>query len=451
MFCRTSNNLRRLLDLLFSGALALGLSVMAGAQENPDRSATPFRSDTLSLRIEFPSGVTEVRADYGDNGASIGRFREALSAHLGSEGAFMSGVFIRTAASPDGSTEANIRLSAERSEAVRSFVCQEFGLSPFIVYVTSDGENWSDLASLVEFLSADECPWRDEALAIIREGEDYDFDGKGVTDTRKRRLQALAGGEAWRYMKAEVFPRLRAAFGDAYFVISTPLPAAPALDVSADGQEAIRDTVWLKEYVEVEYNGKVDRRFAKRVENKSFLFSIKTNIFAVPLLNAGIEFPFSERFSVEFDFYYPFIKRNALHKDCTEMLAYDMAVRYWLPNDRKPSQARLLGHSFGIYGAGGHYDFEREWLGHQGSFFNVGFDWKYAWQVLHGSLHMEIELGLGMIYSDAQPYEVYDEYGKAFRIPGERRIIRWYGPTRVQLNIVVPFYSVRKNYRREAK
>lgn len=134
------------------------------------------------------------------------------------------------------------------------------------------------------------------------------------------------------------------------------------------------------------------------------------------------------------------------------MIAYDMAVRYWLPNDKYPAQSRLLGHSFGVYGAGGHYDFERNYNGHQGTFFNIGFDWKYSWPILHGSMHMEIEVGLGMIYSEAQPYQVYDDYGKAFRQAGQRRIVRWYGPTRAQFNLVVPFYrSLQPNYRKKVE
>ena len=196
----------------------------------------------------------------------------------------------------------------------------------------------------------------------------------------------------------------------------------------------VHDTVY------VEYDRKRDRKFSSYVKDKKFLFAIRTNVLAVPLINIGMEFPFGNHWSVGFDYYYPFIKRNTLHKDCFEFIGYDLDVRYYLGSDRHPSESRLLGHSFGIYGAGGHYDFERDWSGHQGTFFNIGFDWKYSWPVFHGRMHMEIELGLGLIYSDAQPYDVFIPYGDCFRRPEERKIIRWYGPTRAQFNIVVPIY-----------
>lgn len=205
--------------------------------------------------------------------------------------------------------------------------------------------------------------------------------------------------------------------------------------IQADPQVfVVHDTVY------VEYDRKRDRKFSSYVKDKKFLFAIRTNALAVPLINIGMEFPFGNHWSVGFDYYYPFIKRNTLHKDCFEFIGYDLDVRYYLGSDRYPSESRLLGHSFGIYGAGGHYDFEREWSGHQGTFFNIGFDWKYSWPVFHGRMHMEIELGLGLIYSDAQPYDVFIPYGDCFRRPEERKIIRWYGPTRAQFNIVVPIY-----------
>jgi len=438
--------------------LALLLLVFSGgpahAQYRTDAAASPaFRSDTLSLRIEFASGSTQVVPEYNGNDYRIELFRESLNSLLSLPGAFMSGVFLRTVASPEGSVAANIRISTERADNVRAFICNEFGLSPFNVHVTSDGENWKEFEEHVSRLSIAECPWRDEALAIIRGEGSYDFGKKGdVKDSRKEALRALDGGKAWSYMSEHVFPNLRAAYGDALFFISVPVSTkggVPVVEVPVES--VVRDTVVVKEFIETEYDGKTDRKFLKRVEGKKFLFSARTNIVAIPLINVGVEFPFSKHFSIGFDYYYPWLRRNALHDKCVQMMAYDMDVRYWLPSDKYPEQSRLLGHSFGVYGAGGHYDFEMNYSGHQGTFFNIGFDWKYSWPIFHGAMHMEVELGLGMIYSDAQPYNVYDDYGKAFRVPGQRKIVRWYGPTRAQFNLCVPFYRTIRNYRKSGK
>lgn len=217
-------------------------------------------------------------------------------------------------------------------------------------------------------------------------------------------------------------------------------------------ERTIRDTVYIRVGAESGGDSRgTDPKWEKRVRDRRFLLSVKTNIVAIPLINVGVEIPFGRHFSLGFDYYYPWIRRNAYHKECNEMIAYDMEFRYWLGSDRYPKEARLLGHSFGIYGAGGHYDFERNWSGFQGTFFNIGFDWKFAWPVAHGAIHMEVELGLGMIYSNAQPYDVYEPYGDCFRRPAERKIVRWFGPTRAQFTIAVPIYRKPLTYRRTAR
>ena len=411
-------------------------------------------SDTLCLNLDFPAGSSSVNAYDGDNGLRMDYFRETLSYLLSTEGAFVSDVLVRTYCSVQGSTQDNIRLSSERAENLREFICNEFGVSPFNVHVTSEGEDWKELEDVIMSLSNEEFPWKQEILSIIRSEEEFSFrDGGYVSSRRKDKLMSIDGGMMWDYLVKMVFPSLSGGHSEATFYISSPISVFNSElgnETHSNGRMQ-KDTVVVTEYVPIEFDSRVDKRFASRVSGKRFLFSIKTNILGVPLANVGVEFPFSKSFSVGVNYYYPWIKRDALHQTCNELVAYDLDVRYWLPNDRKPVEARLLGHSFGIYGAGGHYDFERNWEGHQGTFFNIGFDWKYAWPVFHGRMHMEFELGLGMIYSDAQPYEVYDEYGKAFRIPGQRDIIRWYGPTRAQLTICVPLYRNVYNYRRAGK
>ena len=436
------NRKRLIQTLTLLAALAL-TGTKAGAQALD--AETLFRSDTLSLRIEFPAEEASVQLGYGRNRQNSDEFRAALERALAAPGAFMSGVFIHTMASPDGNTTENIRLSDERAENVRAYLCNSLGLSPFIVHVTSDGENWKDLATAVAALPADECPWKDRALAIIREKPLWDINGEQVEDRRKILLRRLNGGAAWSYLTQNVFPKMRTTYGDAMFVVSIPVEKSAALKEIVEVQtvQTVHDTVVVekKVYFDPFLEGKVDRRFKTRLVGKKFLFAIRTNLLAVPMANLGVELPFGTNVSLGLDIYYPWIQRNKYHKDCTEMIAYGMDVRYWLGSDRFPDKARLLGHSFGLYGAGGHYDFERDWTGHQGTFFNIGVDWMYAFPLFHGRMHMEIELGLGMIFSKAQPYDVFEPYGDGFRRPGEMKIVRWYGPTKAQLSLVVPIYG----------
>ena len=435
-----------LLALALGSIQLFGRPVMDGtkpAGSPQDTSFTrSFQNDTVSLRITFKLGEATVNRRYDGNGDRIEFFRRAYNENISDPEKFASGVFIRVGASPEGQTTSNIELSRQRMENVREFICHEFGISPFNVYVTSDGESWDELAGYIRNLDV---PWKGEALRIISAKPTWKIDGDDIEDSRKTRLRRLENGQAWRYLEQNVFPKMRSAYGDAMFVFSrrTVSSDAPHPVVQLQGY---RDTVFVAvpAYVDEKTSmlniSPVDPKYYNRLRGKSFLMALRTNILAVPLANLGLEVPFGRHFSIGMDVYYPWLKRNAYHKECTQMMAYGMDVRYWFGRDNVPAEARLLGHSFGIYGAGGHYDFQRNWAGHQGTFFNVGFDWMFAFPIFHGAMHMEIELGLGFIYSAATPYYCYEPYGDCFREPGEMKIVRWYGPTKAQISIVVPIY-----------
>lgn len=437
------------LSKIFIKALFVAILLFVLASPVKAAPAGDTRKDTLSLRIDFPVSSSKLLPEYERNAERIALFRSAIEEKLSIPGAVLTGVFIRTGASPDGGTRNNLVLASQRMDAVRSLLVEEFGLSPETVHVYSSGESWEEFIDVVRGLDV---PWKDEVIAIASGKPKYVISTYGVGDLRKSELKQLHGGKPWRHLTKEVFPRLRSAYGDAVFVFATPLTDNKR-HVPGESTTMKPDTVYIcttKTVRDTLYIGSPERRhaeleeaeetYASRIQNKKFLMAVRTNILAVPLANVGLELALGKHVSIGLDYYYPWIWRNSLHKDCTEMLAYGMDVRYWFGSSRQPSNARLLGHSVGIYGAGGHYDFERNWHGYQGTFYNVGVDWMYAFPLFKGRIHMELELGLGFIYSDAQPYNCYEPYGDCFREPGIRKLVRWFGPTRAQVSIVVPIY-----------
>ena len=173
--------------------------------------------------------------------------------------------------------------------------------------------------------------------------------------------------------------------------------------------------------------------------------AFRTNFLAIPLLNAGIELPLGKDFSVGADIYYPWFWRKG-QKDgvdytgtCTQLLAADLDLRYWFGRAHQRN-GQLLGHSVGIYAAGGYYDIERNWTGNQGQFINIGVDYLFAAPIFKGRLNLEFELGLGYIYSPAQPYDCFEEGGKCYRRESITQYIKWYGPTRAQVSLVLPIH-----------
>ena len=64
----------------------------------------------------------------------------------------------------------------------------------------------------------------------------------------------------------------------------------------------------------------------------------------------------------------------------------------------------------------------------------------YACPIFGGRMHLEFELGLGYIQSPATPYDTFEPGGKAYRQGGVTKNVRWFGPTRAGVSLVVPIY-----------
>ena len=222
------------------------------------------------------------------------------------------------------------------------------------------------------------------------------------------------------------------------------------------------DTVYVEKIVErVKYVDRVDTVYLKATnddttlvmhrplllrplvkEGKKLLVAPGTNFLGIPFLNAGFQFPINKNWSVGTDFYFPWFYRFGNLKNCTQFFAWDIEGRYWFKPQMPTPQSRLLGHSVGLYAAIGLYDFERNWNGHQGNFFNVGVDYKRAIPLFDGRVHLEMSIGFGFIYAWSQEYDCYGKY--LYKHSGVHKETIWVGPTRAQISILVPIYLTDK-------
>ena len=176
--------------------------------------------------------------------------------------------------------------------------------------------------------------------------------------------------------------------------------------------------------------------------------AIRSNLL-LPTLNVGAELPLGNRFSVGADWYYPWVFRGPLHKDCVQALGLSLEARCWLGSRHKGAKGeanRLLGHSVGIYTMGGIYDLERNYLGYQGEYWLAGVDYLYAMPLgKEKKWRLELSLGVGYFHSMATAYQVYSEGGKGYRDKDFRRQVRYYGPTKVAVSLVYPITCANKN------
>jgi len=413
--------------------------------------AQDYRRDTLSLRVYFHRGKSFIDPEYRGNDRRISEFGEALNAHLSDTATIVRTIIIRASASPEGNTVSNQRLSEARARSISARLVDSLGIDPSLFRTQAIGEDWEGLAREVGKLDT---PWRDDALEIILNTPVWITDGTCVVDSRKNRLKTLEGGDVWSWLDRNVFPELRAAGGTVTCIIERP--SVPQVD-TVYIKETLRDTVFVGEGIPMALSSddgsgreKPGRSYYPDFSKEKMLLAVRTNALAIPFANVGVEIPFGRHWSIGADWYYPWIwrSRHAEGLDyqgfCNELLAGDLELRYWFsPSEERPSH-RLLGHSVGFYTAAGYYDFEKGFSGHQGEFINAGVDYLYALPLFKGLMHLEFELGLGYIYSPAQPYDTYLAGDKAYRQKGVTRYTRWIGPTRAQISLVVPLYVSKK-------
>ena len=178
---------------------------------------------------------------------------------------------------------------------------------------------------------------------------------------------------------------------------------------------------------------------AEPIEFRKPVVAIRSNLL-VPALNIGVEVPIGTNWSVGADYYFPWVWPKRDNKNCFELLAWGIEGRYWFGKNRTVLD-RLQGHSLGLYGYMGYYDFERNFHGHQGEFANVGLDYTYAMSVgKKKAVHFEFSLGLGFIYSQARKYTVIESNGPLISDKITKSVV-FFGPTKANISLVVPIFQ----------
>ena len=248
----------------------------------------------------------------------------------------------------------------------------------------------------------------------------------------------------------EVFPEMRLATASVVCYVRSIRADVPATD-AVERVVVLRDTVYQRDTVYIAAEAAPAAAIAEEDTlpyRRKMVVALRSNLL-LPLLNVGVEVPIGNRWSVGADWYYPWLWRNwhksTEMKNCFELLMGGADVHYWLGNKHSAGednwQYRLSGHAIGVYGYYGYYDIGYNYKGHQGEFYNVGLDYVYSMRFGYKKLfRLEFTVGVGYIHSGARKYRVYSEGGHAFRT-GINKNFNWFGPTKVGISLVLPFYK----------
>lgn len=180
------------------------------------------------------------------------------------------------------------------------------------------------------------------------------------------------------------------------------------------------------------------------------LFAIKTNLLynAATILNAEIEVPIGNRWSVAAELMFPWwVWNNRQH--ALQLFAGTIEGRYWFGD--RTEKPLLTGWFGGLYASAGYYDFEWNRKGYQGEFLlNTGVSGGYAHPISKDkNWRMEYALGVGFVQTKYRHYEatfsnvdnqwhLYKQYSGRYS---------WFGPTRLKVSLVWMLnYKAQKGY-----
>lgn len=382
-------------------------------------------ADGLTLR--FYLSRTEVDTIYMDNARTLSRLNQLLAdsslvAHIDS-------VHIFSYASPDGRQDSNIRLSLQRSLAVKDYLSTRY---PYLdarrIRPRPQGEDWQGMRRLIA--AADSLPLRGEVLRII--------DSTPDDERCKALLKHIGGGRPYRYIARHILPLLRNASVCTVY-LRTPLPALSGEDAQGAGMEHIigqADALHHGDYDDREDNNGGNLPFQSSTHQvRRPLFAIKTNLlFDLAMApNIEVEIPLGKdnRWSVNAEWMFPWWLFEG-DKYCFQILSGGVEGRYWLGNRSK--HRALTGHFVGFYAGAGKYDLQWDRDGYQGEFYIAsGISYGYALPIAR-NLSLEFSIGIGLMRTSYEHYHTLDNYQTLLWQENGR--YTWLGPTKAKISFV---------------
>lgn len=166
----------------------------------PEKEEVKNRSEEVELHFHYRLNDSELVPDYMDNLKRLSRLDSVCAPVMtNSRDYTVTSVSVTGYASPDGGTDYNRSLSERRASSFSRYFSGRYSLHPEMTHTTGAGEDWQTLLTMVEADSL--MPHALRVAEIIREVP--------LADGRKEQIKELSGGEAYRYMLKNFFPRLR--------------------------------------------------------------------------------------------------------------------------------------------------------------------------------------------------------------------------------------------------
>lgn len=338
-------------------------------------------------------------------------------------------VTVTAATSPNGTTADNERLASARAMAIKDYLMEMF---PYLnrdrIVTFSAGEDWSGLRDLI--VEDNYMPGREQALRLLA--------APLTGDILRERLKEIAGGEAFRYISRNMFPKLQG--GATCFIyykskeepapvqvvrsaqVPVPAPAtvtAPVVE-PASVAEPVQEVVYAPASADRVGEGALD---------------LKTNAIylATATMNLGLEVKLAKNWSFE-------LAANYNGWDFTKIRKWKHAlvqpeVRFWFRDAMK------TGHFVGVHGHWAMYNLgnvptTRHMLENrfQGDLYGAGLSYGYRWNLRNPRWALEATVGGGYTWLK---YDHYDCVRCGDERIKEQGVAKGFiGPTKLGFSVV---------------
>ena len=388
--------------------------------------------DSLRTTIYFRPGYSLLELSYRDNAANMKALTQGIQTIKGNPCVQLQHIRILSAASPEGNSALNKRVAKRRGERLRDYLKETLVLPDSIFTVSSAGEDWQGLASLI---AREKTPWRNKALQIIRHTPEWVTRNGKVVDGRKRQLQNLDGGKAWKYMLDNHFYTLRTG---AVVVCEVKTLAAESTPSAAEARlEQARSEQARPESASQSPSSPPFPAIPSQVHPESqappvaSYFALKSNLLYDALLipNLSLEASIGSGWTLGAGGMFAWWSKDAKHR-YWRIYGGDLEIRKYFGTLSKSKP--LQGHHLGIYGDFLTYDFEFGAKGYQSkATYAAGIRYGYS-HPIGKRLNLDFALGIGYLHSNYKTYVPRD----GCYVYQETKKQKWLGPTQAEISLV---------------
>ena len=157
-----------------------------------------LRNETYSAYINFSVGSHNINRTYKNNGAVLDEVDRIISDMKQNTDISIANISVVGYASPEGSYEQNMLLSANRAKAFVNYLSSVHNIGQANIQVDWRGEDWAGLRNALQGSSISE---KARVISIIDKVHDI-----GI---RKATIQSLFNGDVYRELQSKIYPGLR--------------------------------------------------------------------------------------------------------------------------------------------------------------------------------------------------------------------------------------------------